>query len=408
MNNDINDINNIGENELPIVAIHDEPEDEDNTPDTQQAGYAIETARKQVNLKAPEDTEQTAKERTSRAVKLLSTLVCIMLAFTIISRVTDSMLIPKVSTAPAVGGSLSWTIKGSGVIDTASKYYQPVIVGMRVTELCARPGDSVASGSDLICRFDIDDVERRLREESIVRLQKEIEYSDAKKMYSHNKKQYTAYCEPILMALEDSTERVAILEAMLSNGGGMSAQKTGTVADIDLKVGDVTTGKEMVTIGEGGTKYVGEIATEDAQKLNKGDTITLIDAAEGKKISVEITDIRKLPDGINSSITAETSDKAVTVGQRMSFETTARSGAFDIIVPTSALRTQPDGSYCVLVMSESSTVLGKEQVAKAATVKILCKGQGYAAVEGMLDRDEMVIVSSEREIKDGDRVRVYG
>ena len=71
-----------------------------------------------------------------------------------------------------------------------------------------------------------------------------------------------------------------------------------------------------------------------------------------------------------------------------------------------SIRQGDSSDYYILVISEKETVLGKELIAKKIDVKVEKKDGEFAAIkDGIIGRDEKVIVDSNKTIEDGDRVR---
>ena len=61
----------------------------------------------------------------------------------------------------------------------------------------------------------------------------------------------------------------------------------------------------------------------------------------------------------------------------------------------------------VLVVTEKETVLGEELTAKRVDVKVEKRDGEYAAVtEGVLGRNDKIIIDSNKTVEDGDRVRL--
>ena len=91
-----------------------------------------------------------------------------------------------------------------------------------------------------------------------------------------------------------------------------------------------------------------------------------------------------------------------------SFEWTVKAASekeYEQLIPLSALREETGGAYC-LVISEEETMLGTVQTARRVPVTVLEKDSENAAVESTLKDTDQVIVTSEKYVQEGDRVRI--
>ena len=84
---------------------------------------------------------------------------------------------------------------------------------------------------------------------------------------------------------------------------------------------------------------------------------------------------------------------------------TSSEKEYDQIIPLSALREDANEAYC-LVLSEEDRMLGTLQTAKRVPVTVLEKDAKSAAITSTLTNTDQVIVSSEKYVVEGDRVRL--
>ena len=75
------------------------------------------------------------------------------------------------------------------------------------------------------------------------------------------------------------------------------------------------------------------------------------------------------------------------------------------MIPVSALREELGGAYCLIVV-EKEEMLGTLKVAKKVPVTVLEKDGKNAAITSELKKEDKVIVSSEKFVSGGDRVRI--
>ena len=81
-----------------------------------------------------------------------------------------------------------------------------------------------------------------------------------------------------------------------------------------------------------------------------------------------------------------------------------RSANYDTVVPKSALRSDSNGDF-VLVITEKSTPLGPRYIATRADVQILAQDDTSAAVSGLVSGD-FVITTSSKPLSAGTQVRL--
>ena len=82
------------------------------------------------------------------------------------------------------------------------------------------------------------------------------------------------------------------------------------------------------------------------------------------------------------------------------------TGRYSCCVPLSAVYSD-NGSDYVLLVKEKETILGTELTAEKRKVKVLGRDEEYVALEdGAVTEDEIFVVDSDKDIKDGARIRL--
>ena len=77
---------------------------------------------------------------------LLSGFFLFMLACTGISRIYDSMAVPKVKTSETRRKAVETFIEGSGIVKVKEKHIYPVFAGLRIRQVAVMPGREVQEG----------------------------------------------------------------------------------------------------------------------------------------------------------------------------------------------------------------------------------------------------------------------
>lgn len=216
------------------------------------------------------------------------------------------------------------------------------------------------------------------------------------------------------------------LERLLSYqaaDGKICAVSDCTVLQVGVQAGAVTTGSEIFVTGSGGFQLKGMVKAEDKEKLKVGAEVG-VQLAAGKKKTVKIESI-----GTETGETAGAGSGDDAAGQgASSMQTfwraplpentnvgggeqftwrieTSSEKEYDQIIPLSALREDANEAYC-LVLSEEDRMLGTLQTAKRVPVTVLEKDAKSAAITSTLTNTDQVIVSSEKYVVEGDRVRL--
>ena len=118
-----------------------------------------------------------------------------------------------------------------------------------------------------------------------------------------------------------------------------------------------------------------------------------------------VTGVSQPDDNDMTSVTIRLPDSDWTENQKVDAQIILSSGNYDFCVPISALRSDNTGYY-LFVTEQRNTVLGMQNIVVRVNVNIIVSDDDMASVSGALDRNSDVIVSSNKTVEHGDRVRV--
>jgi hypothetical protein len=107
-----------------------------------------------------------------------------------------------------------------------------------------------------------------------------------------------------------------------------------------------------------------------------------------------------------SLITAMLPEGEYGEGNIASFTIIKRSKQYQQTIPLQAIRMDANQVNYILVIRESNTSLGNELTAYRINVTILDKDYRTAAVEAPVSPEDNIIISSNKNIEEGDRVRI--
>ena len=92
------------------------------------------------------------------------------------------------------------------------------------------------------------------------------------------------------------------------------------------------------------------------------------------------------------------------MGTKLTVTVDNQSNTYDSCLPLSSLHQKGNNQYFIYVMEKEDAVMGTELTAKEVPVTVLDMNEQYVAVDEMISGD--VIVSSDKDITDGSRVRL--
>ena len=207
-------------------------------------------------------------------------------------------------------------------------------------------------------------------------------------------------------------ESIAALEQAAAAGGVVTAPISGTLFSILEEPGKTQEGARVALLSRSdlGFQFTGKLTEKEAGKLSVGDEGTLTYQQDGKSktAKVAITGIGMADEQGMVQVTVRLEGSYPT-GVSASLEISKRSEQYSTCLPVSALRSGGTEGYFVLVMREKATVMGKEQTAVKVPVELLERDSKLAAVEGgMLQQGDRVIVTANKPVTEGDRVREAG
>lgn len=211
--------------------------------------------------------------------------------------------------------------------------------------------------------------------------------------------------------------------------GKLCATQDCTVLQVGVQAGVITTGQEILSVGNGGFRLKGEVKDVDKERIKAGAEAE-IQFRSGKKKKVKLDAIGKEASGggesnhlggetTNGLADATTSNQAMQTiwyaplpndlaAQGMEHFTWTMEipseSDYEQIIPLSALREDAQTAYC-LTLEEEEQMLGTVQIAKRVPVTVLEKDGEHAAITSTLKETDRIIVSTEKYVEEGDRIR---
>lgn len=206
----------------------------------------------------------------------------------------------------------------------------------------------------------------------------------------------------------DLEEQIAAFEETAKAGGKLVSPIDGKVLSIAEK-GTAQEGASAAVISRSdlGFSFIAKLDQKEAEKLVAGDKGSLSFTYEGRsrQIDTAITSIGAADDKGQVQVTADLPDGSYPSGVSGEMTVTHNSEKQNTCLPLSALRNDSKGDY-VLVIREKKTVMGVEQTLLRVPVTVVARDSEQVAINSTLTGDDQVVVSSNKPISEGDRVRI--
>lgn len=216
------------------------------------------------------------------------------------------------------------------------------------------------------------------------------------------------------LELQDLSVRMEKLRAEIKQLSGeegeeIVAKMSGRVESVECAPGQTVSPEQVlcsIEVPDMGYSLSFSVTNDQARRLRIGDSASVNNYYWGREIIATITSIKtdpKNPQGgkiLEFDITGD-----VNAGSELTVSIGQKSASYDLIVPNSAIRTDSNGSF-VLVIEAKNSPLGNMYMAKRVNVEVLATDDINSAVTGELSYGDFVITTSNGPVKSGDQVRM--
>lgn len=201
-------------------------------------------------------------------------------------------------------------------------------------------------------------------------------------------------------------EKIKRLTELLDTGK-ITAPCDGEIGTIYITTGNRTTDSaDMVLINkERGMEVTATFMQEGKEKIKEGTSLYLdVDYQNGEKESAVVTSVRLVGEQLkNIEVTADLPNNDFLIGSNIELGYETEKIRYPYVINRSALHLEAEEEYYVYVIREKETLLGDEWEAVRKKVTVLDKNENYAAIEGVGEKDKVIIESS-RYLQDQDRI----
>lgn len=188
----------------------------------------------------------------------------------------------------------------------------------------------------------------------------------------------------------------------------IKATQAGIVGSVSIKVGDTTTPDVSfaeIQIKKNGFKLSIPVTLEQSKMVKRGDHASVLNVWDDdiKAVLSEIKTDAQNPNA-GRTLVFDVSGN-VENGTSLSIAVGERTANYDLIVPTSAIRTDSDGKF-VLIIEEKSSPVGNRYIARKEAVTVVTQDETQSAITGGFDSYTNIITTSSKAVEPGDYVRL--
>ena len=206
---------------------------------------------------------------------------------------------------------------------------------------------------------------------------------------------------------EQMEEELKKLEELRDAGGKVLAPADGVVTACYVRTGQMTSDTTALLLAGNsqGWHFTADLTPEQSKYIGTGDRVTLRLESNDKEykdlpvIAFSVTDT-------GAVVTVDVPSDEIPLGASMELRFTRKSQAYRYCVPLTALHMDERNQPYVLTIGTVNTVLGEQTQAMKTAVTVLDKNDTTVAVESASLDGKAIIVSADRAVDSGSRVRV--
>jgi chromosome segregation ATPase len=207
--------------------------------------------------------------------------------------------------------------------------------------------------------------------------------------------------------IAEQEELIAELQ-MNALGAEVTAKVAGQISSLNVTAGrDATAGETLAVIEVVDRGYTVRlpVTTEQSKKVRLGDKATVTNYYWGEQIDATLTQIINDPGNPGQGkLLVFTLTGDISSGQNVTLSVGEKSANFEAIIPNSALRTDTNGTFVLVVLAKNSP-LGNRYIATRVDVTVLAQDDTTAAVSG-LSAGDYVITTASKPLEAGMQVNM--
>ena len=189
----------------------------------------------------------------------------------------------------------------------------------------------------------------------------------------------------------------------------ITANVSGTVSSVDITAGSTASKDQVlatIEVPDMGYTLSFSVTTDQARRLHPGDSASVTSYYWGSRIDATLAAIKPDPKNPQTNKLLEfdvTGD--VAAGSQLTISIGERSQNYDYVVPNSAIRTDSNGKFILIIQAKNSA-LGNRYFAKRVEIEVIASDDKNSAVTGAVNYGDYVITTASAPLKSGDQVRM--
>ena len=237
----------------------------------------------------------------------------------------------------------------------------------------------------------------------------ELQYNLQQEKISDSKSQQLSYLDLSDIGAQIENAKKKVLDLSGGEENQIIAKVAGTVQTVECAPGDTKLKDDVlctIEVPDMGYTLSFTVTNDQARRLKVGDTATVSNYYWGNEIVATLNNIKTDPKNPqNNKILTFDLEGDVNAGAELTLSVGQKSANYDNIVPNSAVRSDTNGKF-VLVVESKNSPLGNRYYARRVAVEVLTEDDMNSAVTGDLGYGSYVITTSNAPIKNGDMVRL--
>lgn len=208
-------------------------------------------------------------------------------------------------------------------------------------------------------------------------------------------------------ALEEQRKTVEKLSAD-SDGEEVKAKVSGVISAINVTAGNnagADTAIATITVADRGYTVQISVTNDQARQVKIGDTAEITNFWNGD-LTATLENITNDPKNMGNGklLVFRLTGDGAEAGTNLTLSIGQKSANYDTLIPNSAVRSDANGSFVLVVVAKSSP-LGNRYIATRADIQVLASDDTTSAVSGLANGD-FVITTSTEPIEAGKQVRL--
>ena len=371
----------------------------------------------------------------NRGSRALAVFLAVMAVLTMASRAVDSLRIPQVVVCGFEEMKLEYPLEIMGRVGTVGKRALYCQENLRIENVWVQPNDTVEKG-DLLFTLDKEDLDEKIRQmkleiadiENAYQQQGNLQNLNFKSVQAENQDGVVVSADQgsvdmaqnenaakakdnsaalLLLDKREAQLKLDSLCALREQEGNICAEFAGCVLECAVSTGSLTSPEPVMVLEDysENLQFEGSVGRERESYVKEGVECTL-KMEEGETVLEGVAISEALPGEQGTyRVTAEIADKSLQQTGNAVLSFTRESKKYRNCIPLSAIYSGKDGYY-VIVVEEDKTILGIQSVARFVSVTVIESNDEYAAVEGDIYESEKIVAQANKEIKEGERVRI--